>query len=544
MMPYTDATRRGPSGGLAGPSGLEDYGIGSGTPSWWNLSPASLYEQAISRGEGRLTNSGAFTGLTTPHTGRSPKDKYVVRDAASEPAVDWGPVNSPLSADAFGELRRATVEYLAGRELFVKDARAGGDEPGEGIDVRVVTPSAWHALFAHNMFRRLDAKALGQFRPDFTVLHAPDLSADPTRHGTRSGTFIAISFSEKLVLIGGTRYAGEIKKSVFSLLNYLLPDSNVFPMHCSANVGRSGDVALFFGLSGTGKTTLSADPERGLIGDDEHGWGRHGVFNFEGGCYAKVIRLSKEGEPEIYETTRTFGTVLENVVIDPVTRRLDLDSDTFTENTRASYPITHIPNVAREGVGGQPKNILMLTADAFGVLPPIAKLTPQQAMYHFLSGYTAKVAGTERGVTEPKATFSACFGAPFMTRKPSVYAELLGRSISKHGVNVWLVNTGWTGGPYGTGQRMKLAHTRGMVRAVLDGSLESVETQEHPIFGIHVPRSCPGVPSEVLDPRGTWPTVEAYDAQARKLAGMFDQNFEKFSKDVAEDVRAAAPTTA
>jgi phosphoenolpyruvate carboxykinase (ATP) len=542
MNPYTEATRRGPPGELGGGSGLEDLGMESTTPSQWNLSPAALYEQAISRGEGRLTDSGAFTGLTTPHTGRSPKDKYVVRDGASEGAVNWGPVNSPLSAEAFGELRKATVAYLAGHELFVKDARAGGDEPGEGVNVRVVTPSAWHALFAHNMFRRLDAKALGDFRPDFTVLHAPELSADPTKHGTRSGTFIALSFSERLVLIGGTRYAGEIKKSVFSLLNYLLPDSNVFPMHCSANVGRSGDVALFFGLSGTGKTTLSADPERGLIGDDEHGWGPSGVFNFEGGCYAKVIRLSSSDEPEIYRAAQRFGTILENVVLDPMTGAPNFADGSITENTRASFPIDFMPNAVIPGRGAHPKNVIFLTCDAFGVLPPIARLTEPQAMYHFLSGYTAKVAGTERGVKEPEATFSTCFGAPFLPRPARVYAELLGARLREHGSRVWLINTGWTGGGYGLGSRIRIPYTRAMVHAALDGKLDRVETVRDARFGLEIPREVPGVPGEILIPKGTWSDASGYDAAADRLATMFRENFRAYESEVSKDVAGAGPS--
>jgi phosphoenolpyruvate carboxykinase (ATP) len=523
--------------------GLDEHGIINAT-EWWNLTTAALYEQAIQRREGLVAHKGPLVVHTGQYTGRSPNDKYVVREPSSENDVWWDAVKS-FEPDRFTRLKARLTAYLQGRDVFVQDCYVGA-HPEYRVPIRVINTRAWHSLFARNMFiREHDPDKLKNHVPQFTVIDAPNFHAIPEEDGTRSEVFIVLNFDRREVIIGGTDYAGEIKKSIFSVMTYLLPPRGVLPMHCSANYGTDEhDLAIFFGLSGTGKTTLSADPERILIGDDEHGWGDKGVFNFEGGCYAKVIKLSKQGEPEIYETTRTFGTVLENVVIDPITRRLDLDSETFTENTRASYPITHIPNVAREGVGGQPKNILMLTADAFGVLPPIAKLTPQQAMYHFLSGYTAKVAGTERGVTEPKATFSACFGAPFMTRKPSVYAELLGKSISKHDVTVWLVNTGWTGGPYGTGQRMKLAHTRAMVRAALDGSLEKVETREHPIFGIHVPRSCPGVPSEVLDPRGTWPSGEAYDAQARKLAGMFDQNFEKFSKDVAEEVRAAAPTIA
>jgi phosphoenolpyruvate carboxykinase (ATP) len=480
--------------------------------------------------------------LTVPHTGRSPKDRYVVRDAASETAVNWGPVNAPLSVGLFQELRKVTVEHLAGRELFVKDTRAGGDDQGEGVNVRVVTPSAWHALFAHNMFRRLDAKALDEFRPDFTVFHAPDLEADPTKLGTRSGTFIALSFSECLVLIGGTRYAGEIKKSVFSVLNYLLPESNVFPMHCSANVGRSGDVALFFGLSGTGKTTLAADPQRGLIGDDEHGWGRNGVFNFEGGCYAKVIRLSASDEPEIHRATQRFGTILENVVLDPVSGAPSFADDSITENTRASFPIDFIPNAVLPSKGWHPKNVIFLTCDAFGVLPPIARLTAPQAMYHFLSGYTAKVAGTERGVQEPEATFSTCFGAPFLPRPARVYAELLGARLREHGSRVWLVNTGWTGGGYGVGSRIRIPYTRAMVHAALDGKLDRAETVRDPRFGLDIPCEVPGVPEEILIPKGTWREPGEYDAAADRLAVMFRENFRAYESQASGDVAAAGPS--
>ncbi|MGH9335114.1 MAG: phosphoenolpyruvate carboxykinase (ATP), partial [Vicinamibacteria bacterium] len=446
--------------------GLDQHGIINATP-WWNLSAAALYEQAIQRQEGLVAHKGPFVVRTGQYTGRSPNDKYIVREPSSEKDI-WWDAAKPMEPEAYDRLRARLTAYLQGREVFVQDCYVGA-HPEYRVPIRVVTTRAWHNLFARNMFiREHDPEKLKNHVPQFTVIDAPAFHAIPAEDGTRSEVFIALNFARREVIIGGSEYAGEIKKSIFSVMTYLLPPRDVLPMHCSANYGTDeDDLAIFFGLSGTGKTTLSADPDRILIGDDEHGWGEKGVFNFEGGCYAKVIRLSKEGEPEIYETTRTFGTILENVAIDPETRRLDLDSDAFTENTRASYPITHIPNVAREGVGGQPKNILMLTADAFGVLPPISKLAPQQAMYHFLSGYTAKVAGTERGVTEPKATFSACFGAPFMSRKPAVYAEMLGKWIAKHKVNVWLLNTGWTGGPYGVGRRMKLALTRAMVRAAL-----------------------------------------------------------------------------
>ncbi len=522
--------------------GLDKQGIINATV-WWNLSTAALYEQAIRRREGFLAHKGPLVVGTGRYTGRSPNDKYVVREPASENDIWWQSAR-PFEPQQYGNLRARLTAYLQGRDLFVQDCYVGA-HPEYRVPIRVVTTRAWHNLFARNMFlRELDPEALRAHVPRFTVIDAPLFQAVPAEDGTRSEVFVVLNFERREVIIGGTDYAGEIKKSIFAVLTYLLPAQGILPMHCSANYGiDENDLAIFFGLSGTGKTTLSADPARILIGDDEHGWGDKGVFNFEGGCYAKVIRLSKEGEPEIYETTRCFGTILENVVMDPDTRRLDLDSDMFTENTRASYPITHIPNVARAGTGGQPKNILMLTADAFGVLPPIAKLSPQQAMYHFLSGYTAKVAGTERGVTEPQATFSACFGAPFMSRKPAVYAKMLGELISRNKVNVWLINTGWTGGPPGIGHRMKLAHTRAMVRAALIGALDHSAFTEHPIFGVHVPRSCPDVPGDVLDPRRAWSDGKAYDAQSRKLAMMFDENFETFAADVPPDVRAAAPAT-
>jgi phosphoenolpyruvate carboxykinase (ATP) len=524
--------------------GLEHHGIINANAVWWNLTTPALYEHAIQRREGLVAHCGPLVVRTGQYTGRSPNDKYIVKEPSSEANI-WWDAAKPFDVERYDKLRARLTAYLQGRDLFVQDCYAGA-HPDYRVPIRVVNTRAWHNLFARNMFlREHDREKLRDHVPEFTVIDAPLFNAVPEEDGTRSEVFVVLNFDRREVIIGGTDYAGEIKKSILTVMTYLLPPKNVLPMHCSANYGRDEeDLAIFFGLSGTGKTTLSADPNRTLIGDDEHGWGEKGVFNFEGGCYAKVIRLSKEGEPEIYETTRMFGTILENVVISPSDRELDLDSDVFTENTRASYPISHIPNVAPSGCGGHPRNILMLTADAFGVLPPVAKLTPEQAMYHFLSGYTAKVAGTERGVTEPQATFSACFGAPFMSRKPAVYAKMLGDLIARHGVTTWLVNTGWTGGPYGVGSRMKLSHTRAMVSAALDGSLEGVETREHPIFGVHVPRSCLGVPPEVLDPRSTWPDPEAYDAQARKLAGMFDENFERFAKDVSDEVRAAAPTTA
>ncbi len=439
-------------------------------------------------------------------------------------------------------MRQHVLAHLEGRDLFVFDGYAGAD-PAHRLPVRVVTELAWHALFARNMFRReLDPAALAAFEPHFTVLSAPSCRADPEAHGTRSGTFILLDLEQRLVLIGGTAYAGEIKKSIFTVMNYLLPERGVLPMHCSANYGAGpDDVALFFGLSGTGKTTLSADPERTLIGDDEHGWAEQGIFNFEGGCYAKVIRLSPEGEPEIYATTRRFGTVLENVVCDPESRQLDLDDDSLTENTRASYPLEQLERVDAAGMAGQPCDVVFLTCDAFGVLPPISRLSTEQALYHFLSGYTAKVAGTERGVTEPSATFSTCFGAPFMPRHPGVYAEMLGERLERHGTRAWLINTGWTGGPHGVGRRMPLAHTRRMVRAALGGELDGVDSEVDPVFGLAVPRQVAGVPSELLSPRNTWSEPAAYDERAARLAAMFRDNFEQFAAGVAPEVTAAGP---
>jgi phosphoenolpyruvate carboxykinase (ATP) len=439
----------------------------------------------------------------------------------------------------FDLLHRDLLSSLEGKELFVLDCYAGAD-PAYRLPVRIINEFAWHNLFCRNLFID-DPAAAEAASPQFTVIDAPNFKADPRRHDTNSDVVIAVNFARKLILVGGSSYAGEMKKSIFTVLNYLLPLQNVMPMHCSANVGAGGDVALFFGLSGTGKTTLSSDPERRLIGDDEHGWSDRGVFNFEGGCYAKTIRLSAEAEPQIYETTRRFGTVLENVVIDPETRRLDLDDDRYTENTRAAYPISFIDNAVPSGQAGHPANVVMLTADAFGVLPPISRLTPEGAMYHFLSGYTAKVAGTEKGVTEPKATFSTCFGAPFLPLAPSRYARLLGEKIAKHRAHVWLVNTGWTGGPYGVGKRMKIAHTRAMIAAALSGALDGVSYRSDPVLNLDIPTTCPGVPAEVLTPRSTWPSGEEYDAAAKKLARMFADNFKTFEAGAGVQVVAAGP---
>ena len=519
---------------------MQQHGLDPRKAVHRNLSPTRLYEESFARDDGRLVHMGALSTITAPHTGRSPNDRFVVRDELTESVVDWGAVNVPMTREHFDSLRADIVEHLNDSDLFVHDARAGSDET-HGLNIRVISESPWHALFAYNMFLRLSPEEQEAFEPQFTVLHAPHFHADPARHGSNSETAIVVNFAAREVLVAGSRYAGEIKKSIFSVLNHLLPGAGVLPMHCSANVGPAGDVALFFGLSGTGKTTLSADASRGLIGDDEHGWSDDGVFNFEGGCYAKTIRLSQESEPEIYRATQMFGTILENVVLDEDTREINFDDGSITENTRASYPIHYIPNAVLPSRGGHPRNVVFLTADAFGVLPPISRLTPEQAMYHFLSGYTAKVAGTERGVTEPQATFSACFGAPFLPRHPGVYADMLGEKLREHGAKVWLVNTGWSGGGHGVGSRMKLAHTRAMVNAALAGDLEGAEFASDPVFGVDVPVSVPGVPDEVLRPRDTWADGEAYAAAAAELAAMFKANFEKFADDAGEAVSAAGP---
>tara|TARA_R110001599_G_scaffold46611_2_gene136347 strand:+ start:2936 stop:4543 length:1608 start_codon:yes stop_codon:yes gene_type:complete len=524
--------------------GLDKNGLGNVGKAYWNLSTPALYQEALKRGEASLAAGGPLVALTGQHTGRSANDKFIVQEPGSEKNIWWGKVNKPIGADKFANLHQKMCNYLNGREVFVQDCYAGAD-PNNRLPVRIITECAWHNLFARNMFIQPTFSELENFKPEFTILQVPSFEADPTVDGTRSEVFVLPNFAEKLVIIGGTSYAGEIKKSVFSILNYLLPEKNILPMHCSVNVSEEGNSSVFFGLSGTGKTTLSADASKMLIGDDEHGWSDDGVFNFEGGCYAKVINLSKEAEPEIYETTRRFGTVLENVVMDPDTGELDLDDNSLTENTRASYPIEFIPNASETGVAGFPTNVVMLTADAFGVLPPISRMTPEQAMYHFLSGYTAKLAGTEKGLgNEPQATFSTCFGAPFMPRHPAVYAKLLGEKISKHGVNCWLVNTGWTGGEYGTGHRMPIGHTRALVNAALDGTLANAETEKDPFFGLAMPTSCPGVPPEILNPRNTWADKAAYDAKAKDLVARFIENFEQFTDYVEDDVLQSAPKIA
>jgi phosphoenolpyruvate carboxykinase (ATP) len=507
--------------------------------TYWNLSVPALYEHAIRRNEGVLAAGGPLCVLTGVHTGRSPNDKFFVREPSSEAAIDWGKTNQALDPGRFEGLLARMLAYAQRRDLYVRECYAGAD-PAHRIGVRVITETAWHNLFAMNMFLRPPLEDLAEFRPDFTILHLPGFQAVPEIDGTRSDCAVVCDFGRRLVTICGTWYAGEIKKSVFTILNYLLPEKNVLPMHCSANIGPQGDVAIFFGLSGTGKTTLSADASRTLIGDDEHGWGETSVFNFEGGCYAKVIKLSRDAEPEIYATTERFGTVLENVVVDPLSGRLDLDNNKHTENTRACYPLDFIPNASPTGIGRTPENIIMLTADAFGVLPPISRLSPEQAMYHFLSGYTARVAGTEKGVSEPQATFSTCFGAPFMPRHPTVYAKMLGEKMARQNVKCWLVNTGWSGGGFGVGERMSIRHTRAMVRAALDGRLAQVATTPDPHFGLLVPSACPEVPSEVLNPRASWKDKKAYETAARDVAQRFEANFRQFETAVDGKVKQAA----
>ena len=507
----------------------------------WNLTAPVLVEAAVARGEGRLAKDGPLVVETAPHTGRSVKDRFIVRDETTEATVWWGKSNQAMAPDAFARLKADFLAALGDREeLFVQDLY-GGSQPGHRVRVRVVNEFAWHNLFIRNMLVRPAEAELAEFAPEYTIIDLPSFRADPARHGCRSETVIAVSFTERLILIGGTRYGGEMKKSVFSLLNYLLPPTGVMPMHCSANIGPDGDTAIFFGLSGTGKTTLSADASRTLIGDDEHGWSDTAVFNFEGGCYAKMIRLSPDAEPEIYATTKRFGTVLENVVMDADTRALDLDDATLAENSRAVYPIDFIPNASADNLGPVPRNMIFLTADAYGVMPPIARLTPDQAMYHFLSGYTARVAGTEIGVVEPDATFSTCFGAPFMPRHPSVYGNLLKERIAAGGVDCWLVNTGWTGGKYGVGHRMPIKVTRALLSAALDGSLKAAEFRTDPNFGFQVPVSVPGVDSTILDPRATWTDKAEYDATAARLVEQFVENFAQFADHVDEGVRQSAP---
>ena len=519
---------------------LEQIGLRNLGNIYWNLTTPAIYEEVVRRREGWISHLGPLVVRTGHHTGRSPNDKFIVREPSSEKKIHWGKVNQPLPEENFNALLMKLCAFFQGRDIFVQNLYAGAD-PRYRIPVRVITEYAWHNLFARNLLIQPDEQVIHTSPDTWTIIDSPRFHATPDIDATRSEVFIVLNYARKLVLIGGTSYGGEIKKSVFTILNYLLPEQNVFPMHCSANVGKNGDAALFFGLSGTGKTTLSADPERMLVGDDEHGWSDNGVFNFEGGCYAKVIKLSAEAEPDIFQTTRRFGTVLENVVMDFDSRLINLNDESLTENTRAAYPLTHVPNFVPSGMADHPKNVIMLTADAFGVLPPIAKLTQEQAMYHFLSGYTAKVAGTEKGVTEPQATFSTCFGAPFMPMAPAVYATLLGERLVKHNVHVWLVNTGWSGGPYGVGSRMKISYTRAMIREALNGSLAKTPTVQDPVFGLHIPQAVAGIPVDVLTPRNTWADKAAYDVKAKDLAERFKKNFEQFAPSVTQGVRDAGP---
>ncbi|MEM9550434.1 MAG: phosphoenolpyruvate carboxykinase [Pseudomonadota bacterium] len=519
---------------------LEDQGIEGLGNVYYNLMEPALIEAALRRDEGTLGQGGTFLVTTGKFTGRSPKDKHVVKTDSVSDTI-WWENNAEMSPEGFDALHDDMLEHMKGRDYFVQDL-VGGADPKYAINVRMVTELAWHGLFIRHMLRRPDRDALDDFLADFTVINCPSFKANPARHNCRSDTVIALNFDKKMILIGGTEYAGENKKSVFTLLNYLLPDQGIMPMHCSANHanGNPVDTAIFFGLSGTGKTTLSADPGRTLIGDDEHGWSDRGTFNFEGGCYAKTISLSAEAEPEIYATTKKFGTVIENMVFDPDTKELDFEDDSLTANMRCAYPLEYISNASSSALGGHPKNIIMLTCDAFAVLPPIARLTPAQAMYHFLSGFTAKVAGTERGVTEPQPTFSTCFGAPFMPRRPEVYGNLLREKIAQHGATCWLVNTGWTGGAYGTGSRMPISATRALLTAALDGSLAEAQFRKDPNFGFEVPVTVPGVPQVLLDPRRTWDDPHAYDRQAKRLVEMFADNFAQYVPYIDEDVKAAA----
>ena len=519
---------------------LRELGLDGASDVHYELPPAALYEMALQRGEATLAAGGPLVARTDPNTGRSPKDRFIVKTEDNADQIAWGEQNIATDRDTFDRLHDRLKQHASGRDLFVQDLYAGANEDHR-MPVRIITEKAWHSLFAYNMFIRRAADAVAGFEPGFTVVDLCEFEADPERDNTRSEVFVLVSMEKELVLIGGTHYAGEIKKSIFSVLNYRLPDDGVLPMHCSANVGNDGNAAVFFGLSGTGKTTLSADRSRTLIGDDEHGWADDGVYNFEGGCYAKMIDITSKTEPEIFSTTERFGTILENVIIHPETRVPDFTDDSITKNTRGSYPIHFIENASPTGQDGHPTNIIMLTCDAFGVMPPISKMTPEQAMYHFLSGYTAKIPGTEKGIQKPRATFSTCFGAPFMVRHPAIYAEMLGERIQDHGASCWLINTGWTGGPYGQGHRIALEYTRKMVNAALYGKLEDVETQTDDIFNLRIPTEVEGVPPNVLFPRRTWNDSSAYDAQAQELAQMFADNFEKYADTAADEIKQAGP---
>lgn len=521
-------------------TGINELGIHAANKVYWNLSPAELVEQALANGEGSLTNTGALMCDTGEFTGRSPKDRFIVEDSKTKDTVWWGDVNIPFSEEKFNALYDKVVKYLGDKTLYVRDAYAGA-LPEYRLNLRVVNTKAWHNLFCYNMFLRPTGEDLQNFNPTFTIICAPEFQADPAVDGTAAPNFAILNLSKKIILIGGTGYAGEMKKGIFSILNYLLPqEENVLSMHCSANIGKQGDTAIFFGLSGTGKTTLSADPDRMLIGDDEHGWTDKAVFNFEGGCYAKTINITRDNEPQIWDAIR-FGSIVENTRFIEGTRNVDYTDKSVTQNTRTAYPLYHIDNAVEPSVGGIPTNIFFLTCDANGVLPPISKLNKGQAMYHFISGYTAKVAGTEAGVTEPQRVFSACFGAPFLPLHPTRYAEMLGKKMATHDVNVWLINTGWSGGGYGVGSRIKLKYTRAMITAALNGELEEVAYEKHPVFGVSMPVSCPGVPADVLNPRNTWSDKDAYDNQANKLAKAFIQNFEKFADYANEEILNGAP---
>lgn len=521
---------------------LEKIGLRNLERIYWNTPTPALYERVVRRREGHLSHMGPLVVRTGYYTGRAAKDKFIVEEPSSKGKVWWGEINQCFPETSFDALCKRVFSYLEARHVFVQDCFAGAD-PAHEVPVRVITQDAWHALFARTMLiRPVDiGRKIGVDEPQFTIVHVPHFHAIPSKQHTNSEAFVILHLGKRLALIGGTSYAGEIKKTIFTLMNYVLPQQGILSMHASANVGKDGDCAVFFGLSGTGKTTLSADPERRLIGDDEHGWSDTGVFNIEGGCYAKVIRLSSEKEPEIYDMTHQFGTILENVRFDVNSRRVDLDDDCLTENTRAAYPIPHLPNAIYPGVAGHPKNIVMLTADAFGVLPPVARLTPEQAKYYFLLGYTAKVAGTEAGITEPEAVFSPCFGAPFMPMHPNVYARLLGEKIARHHVNCWLINTGWSGGPYGVGERMDITDTRAMLNAALSGQLDDVPYREHSIFRLQMPETCPGVDARVLDPVCAWGDARAYEEKARELAGLFHNAFDDIAGDVEPELAAAGP---
>ena len=532
----------GQAGALASLYGLENHGLTNLRRVYWNLPAGALYEEAVHRSEGQLSDHGAFVVNTGKHTARAAADKFVVREPSTEEHVWWGQYNRPFNPESFSALHARLCGYLQGRDVFVQDVYGGAD-PEHRLAVRIVTQKAWHSLFARTMF--LKNRTLDEFRrhvPDFTIIAAPGFQASPLSDGTRSETFIVLNFRQKLAIIGGTGYAGEIKKTVFTVLNYLLPLEGVLSMHCSANVGQGGDAAIFFGLSGTGKTTLSADPARRLVGDDEHGWGPTGVFNFEDGCYAKMIRLSPEAEPQIFATTRRFGTILENVVYDPVSRILDLNDEKLTENTRGAYPLDFIANAVPDKRAGHPKNVVFLTCDASGVMPPISRLDPQQAIYHFISGYTSKIAGTEIGLgIEPEITFSACFGGPFMVHHPYVYADLLRKKMLEHGAVCWLVNTGWTGGPFGVGKRISIGHTRKLLNAALSGALDTVSYRRDPIFGFEVPETCEGVPSEILEPANTWASREEYYRKYDALAARFIENFKVLAPGCPPGTAAHGP---